>query len=107
MQKANSWLGNILENITGSRVRGKNQIEGEVEAFGEQRNAIAATREQEYFVVERPVPKKLFEMMNNWKKKKDIIRDSQVPKRGPSPKNPDGSIDFKTKGDLVIDKSTG
>ena len=107
MQKANSWLGNIVENITGSRVRGKKQLEGEVAAFGEQRNAIAATREQEYFVVERPVPKKLFEMMNNWKKGKDIIRDSQVPKRGPSPKNPDGSIDFKTKGDLVIDKSTG
>ena len=107
MQKANSWLGNILENITGSRVRGKNQLEGEVAAFGEQRNAIAATQGQEYFVVERPVPKKLFEMLNNWRKGKDIIRDSQVPKRGPSPKNPDGSIDFKTKGDLVIDKSTG
>ena len=107
MQKANTWLGNILENITGSRVRGKNQLEGEVAAFGEQRNAISATQGQEYFVVERPVPKKLFEMLNNWKKGKDIIRDSQVPKRGPSPKNPDGSINYKIKGDRIVDPSTG
>lgn len=107
MQKANSWLGNIVEQVTGSRVRGKNQLEGEVAAFGEQRNAISATQGQEYFVVERPVPKKLFEMLNNWKKNKDIIRDSQVPERRPSPKNPDGSINYKIKGDRVVDKSTG
>ncbi len=108
MQKANSWLGNILENVTGSRVRGKNkQLEGEVAAFGEQRNAISATREQEYFVVERPIPKKLFEMLKNWKEKKEIIRDSQVPERRPSPKNPDGSTNYKIKGDIVIDKTTG
>ena len=107
MQKANTWLGNILENITGSRVRGKNQLEGEVAAFGEQRNAIAATQGQEYFVVERPVPKKLFEMLNNWKKGKDIIRDSQVPARRTSPKNPDGSINYKIKGDRIVDKETG
>ena len=94
MQKATSWLGNIVENVTGSRVRGKNQLEGEVAAFGEQRNAVAATREQEYFVVDRPVPKRLFEMMNNWKKGKDIIRTSQV-----KATRPDGS--------LIIDKSTG
>ena len=94
MQKANSWLGNIMENITGSRVRGKNQLEGEVAAFGEQRNARAATREQEYFVVERPIPQRLFEMMNNWKKGKDIIRDSKVPAT-------------RADGSLIIDKSTG
>ena len=95
MQKATSWLGNIVENVTGSRVRGKNkQLEGEVAAFGEQRNAVAATREQEYFVVDRPIPKRLFEMMNNWKKGKDIIRSSKV-----KATRPDGS--------LIIDKSTG
>ena len=94
MQKATSWLGNILENVTGSRVRGKNQLEGEVAAFGEQRNAVAATREQEYFVVDRPVPKKLFEMLNNWKKGKDIIRDSKVKAT-------------RRDGSLIIDKSTG
>jgi len=108
MQKANSWLGNILENITGSRAIGKNkQIEGEVAAFGEQRNAISATQGQEYFVVERPVPKKLFEMLKNWKENKDIIRDSKVPLRKPSPKNPDGSTNYKIKGDIVVDKTTG
>ena len=94
MQKATSWLGNILENVTGSRVRGKNQLEGEVAAFGEQRNAVAATREQEYFVVDRPVPKKLFEMLNNWKKGKDIIRDSKVKAT-------------RRDGSFIIDKSTG
>ena len=107
MQKASSWLENIVENVTGSRVRGKNQLEGEVAAFGEQRNAISATQSQEYFVVERPVPKKLFEMLKNWKENKDIIRDSQVPQRRPSPKNPDGSTNYKIKGDIIVDKATG
>ena len=93
MQKANSWIGDILENVTGSRIRGK-QMEGEVAAFGEQRNAVAATREQEYFVVDRPVPKKLFEMLNNWKKGKDIIRQSKVKAT-------------RRDGSYIIDKSTG
>ena len=102
MHKANTWLQNILENITGSKVRGK-QMEGEVAMFGEQRNLIAATRGQEYYAVERPIPVKLFEMLNNWKKGSEIIRDSKVPARGPSPKNPDGTINWKIKGEILRD----
>ena len=104
MTKANTWLEGILENITGSKVRGK-QMEGEIAVFGEQRNLRAATRGQEYYVVERPVPAKLFEMMNNWKNGKDIIRDSQVAARAPSPKNADGTTNWKIKGDILTDSN--
>ena len=103
MLKANTWLEGIIENVTGSKVKGK-QLDGDVAVFGEQRNAISATRGQEYYAVERPVPNKLFEMMNNWKNGKEIIRDSQVPARGPSPKNPDGSTNWKIKGEILRDK---
>ena len=104
MTKANTWLEGILENITGSKVRGK-QMEGEIAVFGEQRNLRAATRGQEYYVVERPIPVKLFEMMNNWRNDKDIIRDSQVAARGPSPKNADGTTNWKIKGDILYDSN--
>ena len=103
MLKANTWLEGIIENVTGSKVKGK-QLDGDVAVFGEQRNAISATRGQEYYAVERPIPTKLFEMMNNWKNGKEIIRDSQVPARGPSPKNPDGSTNWRIKGDILKDK---
>jgi|TARA_R110002110_G_scaffold92378_2_gene240880 hypothetical protein len=100
MHKANTWLQGIVENVTGSRVRGK-QMEGEVAMFGEQRSSIAATRGQEYYAVERPIPIKLFEYLNNWKNNKEIIRDAQVPARGPSPKNLDGTTNWKIKGPIL------